>query len=185
MATSRHSSSRRAPLLDTERLVLRGHRAEDFQACAAMWGNPQVTRHISGKPSAPDESWARLLRYAGHWMLLGYGFWVVTEKTSGRFLGEVGFADHKRSIEPSLDGMPEIGWAFDPSAHGNGYATEAVRSAISWADANLASARTSCLIAPENAPSLNVARKCGYGELARTTYKDKPAIILAREVTSI
>lgn len=48
-------------------------------------------------------------RYAGQWSLLGYGYWVVEDKRTGRFAGEVGFADFKRVIEPSLDGVPEIG----------------------------------------------------------------------------
>jgi len=169
-----------APVLETERLILRGHEVTDFEACAAMWGNPEVTRHISGKPSTPDEAWARLLRHVGHWALLGYGFWALEEKASGRFVGEVGFADHKRGIEPSLAGTPEIGWVLGPALHGRGYATEAVRAAIAWGDAHLGSARTACMISPENASSMKVAAKCGYAEFARTTYRDNPTILFAR-----
>jgi RimJ/RimL family protein N-acetyltransferase len=33
-----------APVLQTERLVLRGHRVEDLGECARMWGNAEVTR---------------------------------------------------------------------------------------------------------------------------------------------
>jgi RimJ/RimL family protein N-acetyltransferase len=169
-----------ASVLETERLVLRGHQASDFDACAAMWADPEVTRHISGKPSTAGETWARLLRYAGHWALLGYGFWALEEKATGRFVGEVGFADHKRPIEPSLEGLPEIGWVLSPALHGRGYATESVRAAIAWGDANLESARTACMISPENASSMKVAAKCGYAEFARTTYHDKPTILFAR-----
>ena len=169
-----------APVLETERLILRGHRIDDYGACAAMWGNLEVTRHISGKPSTPDEAWARLLRYAGHWALLGYGFWALEEKATGQFVGEVGFADHKRAIEPSLEGAPEIGWVLNPMVHGIGYATEAVRAAIAWGDVQLDSARTACMISPENASSMKVAAKCGYAEFARTTYRGNPTILFAR-----
>jgi hypothetical protein len=31
-----------------------------------------------------------------------------------------------------------------------------------------------------NAPSLRVAAKCGYRELARTTYKGEPTVVLER-----
>ena len=51
------------------------------------------------------------MRYSGHWAILGFGYWVVRDTQSGRFLGEVGFADYHREIEPSLHGTPEIGWA--------------------------------------------------------------------------
>ncbi len=66
-----------------------------------MWADPEVTRYIGGKPLTEEESWARLLRYVGHWSLLGFGYWVVEEKTTGNFIGEVGFADYKRDL-PSL-----------------------------------------------------------------------------------
>lgn len=60
-----------APTLETERLILRPHRVQDFEAVAALWAEPEVVRFISGTPSAPEESWARLLRYIGHWQALG------------------------------------------------------------------------------------------------------------------
>src|SRR5262245_34593015 len=90
----------RPTLLETERLRLRGHHPGDFDALAAIWADPRVVRYISGTPSSASDSWARLLRYAGHWSLLGYGFWAIEEKTSGRFVGDVGFADFKRELEP-------------------------------------------------------------------------------------
>src|SRR5579864_5518349 len=88
------------PVLETERLRLRGHRLEDFVQSAAMWGDPKVTQYIGGKPLTEEECWTRLLRYAGHWSLLGFGYWVAEEKASGNFVGEVGFADYKRDLQP-------------------------------------------------------------------------------------
>lgn len=169
------------PILETERLVLRGHRAGDLADCLALWGDPEVTRFIGGKPSTQEEVWSRLVRYVGHWALLGFGYWVVTEKESGRFMGEVGFADFRRVIEPSLDGVPEIGWVIAPHGHGRGYATEAARAVVAWGERHFGPVRTACIIAPENEPSIRVAEKCGYREFSRTTYKDKPTIMFVRE----
>jgi len=121
------------PVIDTDRLTLRGHRLEDFSACAAMWGDSEVTRYIGGKPFSPEEVWTKVLRYVGHWSLLGFGYWVIQEKLSGRFVGEVGFADFKRDIKPSLEGVPEIGWVLASWASGKGLATEAVRAAVEHA----------------------------------------------------
>lgn len=159
---------------------MRGHRVEDFADCSSLWTDPEVTRFIGGKPSTQEEVWARLLRYAGHWSLLGFGYWVVTEKDTGRFLGEVGFADFRREIEPSLDDMPEMGWVMAPHSHGKGYATEAVQAAIAWGETHFDGRRMACIIAPENGPSLRVAEKCGFRELQHTTYKDKPTIMFVR-----
>lgn len=168
------------PTLETERLKLRAHRLEDFVHCAAMWADPEVTRYIGGKPYTEEESWARLLRYIGHWSLLGFGYWVVEEKSTSRFIGEVGFADYKRDL-PALKGLPEIGWAFTTQARGNGYATEAVRAAINWGDAHFPSPRTACIIHPENLASIRVAEKCAYGEFQRTTYKSHATIMFVRD----
>lgn len=168
------------PVIDTARLRLRGHRVDDFAACAAMWGDARVTRHIGGAPAPAQEAWAKILRYAGLWALLGFGYWVVEEKSSGRFAGEVGFADFKREITPSFAGAPEIGWVLAPWAHGQGYASEAVAAALHWSGRVLKPARTVCMISPANAASLRVAQKAGYREYARTTYKDRPTILLQR-----
>lgn len=174
------SSSGAIPVLETERLILRGHRADDFADCLALWTDPGVTRFIGGRPSTQEELWGRLLRYIGHWDLLGFGYWVVVEKATESFIGEIGFADFKRVIEPSLDGIPEAGWALSPQAHGKGYATEALRAVLAWGDKHFGPIRTACIISPENAPSIRVAEKCGYREFQHTTYKDSPTIMYMR-----
>jgi RimJ/RimL family protein N-acetyltransferase len=169
------------PVIETERLRLRGHRVADFDACAAMWADAEVTRHISGRPFAREETWTKLLRYVGHWTLLGYGFWAIEDKASGRFAGEAGFADFRRDIQPSLDGMPEIGWVLAPWAQGKGLATEAVRAAVAWGDAHFGPAvHTACIMDPDHAASGRVAEKCGYREFARSTYKGHPVVMFRR-----
>jgi RimJ/RimL family protein N-acetyltransferase len=171
---------RTAPILETERLKLRGQRLDDFGACAAMWADPIVTRYIGGHPQTEEESWARFLRYVGHWASLGFGYWVIEDKATGRFVGEIGFADYKRNIEPSISGKPEIGWVLIPAAHGRGYATEAARAVVSWGDAHFGPIHTTCLITPENVASIRIAEKCGYRESHRTTYKGESVIVFVR-----
>jgi RimJ/RimL family protein N-acetyltransferase len=168
------------PSFKTARLVLAGHRLADFEECSAMWGDPQVTRFIGGRPFPKDEVWTKLLRYVGHWALLGFGFWVIREKASGRFVGEVGFADFKRDIQPSLEGSAEVGWALATWAHGKGFATEAVQGALGWGAKHLKAKRTVCLISPENLASIRVARKCGYREFQRSTYKGQSTLLFER-----
>ena len=160
-----------ARALETERLVLRPHAREDFAECAALWADPAVTRYIGGKPSTDEESWGRLLRYVGHWDVVGYGYWTVRERTSGAYVGEVGFADYRRELDPSFGGAPEAGWVLRPGAHGKGFATEAVRAGQAWLARTIGETRTVCMISPDNAPSLRVAEKCGYREWTRASYK--------------
>jgi RimJ/RimL family protein N-acetyltransferase len=170
-----------APALETERLILQGHGAEDLEANFAMWSKPSVVEYVTRKPSTREESWSRILRYAGHWRLMGYGYWAVKEKGSGRFVGDVGLHDAKRAIIPPLEGFPETGWVLDPAFQGKGYATEAVRAVLSWANAHLSAPKTVCIIAPANATSLRVSQKCGYQEFTRTTYMDSDVVLFQRD----
>src|SRR5882757_11232531 len=114
------------PVIETQRVRLRGHTIEDASNVRALWSDSEVTRYIGGKPSTVEECWSRLLRYAGHWSLLGFGYWIVEERATGDFVGEVGFSDYKRDVEPPLGAVPEVGWVLVPSKKGMGYATEAV-----------------------------------------------------------
>jgi RimJ/RimL family protein N-acetyltransferase len=179
MSVSQHFISM-IPTLETDRLTLRGHRLDDFADSSAMWTDPTITHFLGGRPFSEEEVWSRLLRYVGHWALMGFGYWTVREKSSRRFVGEVGFGDFYRDVQPSIQGRPEIGWVLAAWSHGQGFATEAARAAIEWGDTRFGSARTVCLIHPGNSSSIRVAEKCRYKEFARTTYKDQPAILFER-----
>lgn len=147
-----------------------------------MWADPNVTKQIRDQPFTPEESWARLLRYVGHWVLLGFGYWIVEHKQTGKFLGEVGFADSKRDLKPSIEGIPELGWVLNAESHGKGYGTEAVHAAVAWGDTHLGTNKTVCIIAPENTASIRVAEKCGYREFQETTYHGQSVIIFKRSL---
>jgi RimJ/RimL family protein N-acetyltransferase len=168
------------PTLTTARLTLRGHQTSDFRDCVAMWADPIVVRHIGGRQFTEEETWTKVLRYAGHWALLGFGYWVIRETATERFVGEAGFADFHRHMTPSIEGVPEIGWALASWAHGKGFATEAVQAAIAWGDGHFPVRRTVCLIDPANTASVRVAEKCGYTEYARSEYKGTPTILFER-----
>lgn len=168
-----------APRIETERLVLRAYARSDFDAVHASWTDPVVMRHFGPRLFTREENWTRFLRNIALWPVLGYGYWAVEEKASGRFVGDVGVADFKRDMSPSIEGVPEIGWVLAAWAHGKGYATEAAQTALAWCDANVGS-RTVCIISPENEASIRVANKCGYREIARIAYKEHAVILFER-----
>ena len=168
------------PTLETERLILREFRREDFAAVFELWSDPRTGRLMGMAPMSEEDCWAKFLRSFGSWDVNGFGFWAIEEKSSGRFVGEAGFLNARRAIEPRLP-VPEMGWSFSPSAQGKGYATETVAAAIPWGEAHFGRVRFSAIIAPENEPSLKLARKFGFAEVGRTIYKDHPIIIFFRE----
>lgn len=167
-----------APVLTTERLILRPHQPDDFAGCCALWADPEVTRFIGGRPSTPEEVWSRMLRYAGLWSMLNYGYFLVTERESGAVVGELGLADFHRDCDPRLD-APEAGWALVPQFHGKGLAREALTAVLAWAD-GAGISRTVCMISPDNTPSRRLATALGYADYTRTTYKDQPSILYQR-----
>ena len=173
--------SEAVPVLKTDRLVLRGFRRDDFDSFADIWGDARVTRHISGAVSSRADSWTRFLRLAGCWPILGYGYWAVEDAATGALAGMAGFADFKREIGADITGLPEAGWVFAPAFHGRGYATEAMRAALNWADATLDAARSCCLIHPDNAASINVAEKLGYGGRSEAPFAGATTLVFYRE----
>jgi RimJ/RimL family protein N-acetyltransferase len=167
------------PILQTERTILRPHRLEDFDAYATMWADPLVTRYIGGKPRTRQESWLRFLRHPGMWHMIGFGFWAIEERATGRFIGEAGFHDVKRDIEPPLD-APEAGWSLAVEAHGRGLATEIVGCFLGWGEQHFGPVRTVCITDARNVASMAVARKCGFQETGRTVYEGDETVLFER-----
>jgi len=167
------------PVVTTERLILRDHRVGDLDDVAATWGDPEVVRHVGGVPSTREDSWARMLRYRGHWELRGFGFWLVCERATGRYVGDVGIATFERTVEPPIV-EPEAGWVLARRAHGRGYATEAVQAALAWMDAHHPSVRIACMIDVGNTASLRVAEKCGFEFARDVVYKGAQGRVFMR-----
>lgn len=93
---------------------------------------------------------------------MGFGYWAIEERETGQFIGELGFANFRRDMTPSLGDTPELGWALLSSHHRKGYATEALLAAIQWGDENLRNKNTAAIIDPDNIASIKVAVKVGY-----------------------
>ena len=168
------------PVIETPRLILRGHEARDFEAHCALWADPVVTRFIGGRPFTREEAWVRFLRHAGMWVRMGFGFWAVIDRETDMLVGEAGFHDLKRTLEPSLEGTLEAGWGFMPHMFGRGIASEVVSAMLTWAEINHAGRRITCMIDPRNAASLRVAEKHGFREFARAQYHGAPTILFER-----
>jgi RimJ/RimL family protein N-acetyltransferase len=104
----------------------------------------------------------------------------VEEKESGAYLGQIGFADFKRAVTPSIEGLPEMGWMLAPQAQGKGIATEAALGALGWADGALGRREIVAIIDEANFASIRVAEKAGFSSREPATYKDAPILIFRR-----
>ena len=172
--------AREAPRLETSRLVLRPFAAGDVDAQAAMMGDGVVMHHLGGQPLSREEAWRKLLGGHAFWSLLGYGYWAVERRSDGAMIGQIGFADFKRALTPTIETIPEMGWLFAREAFGQGYATEAGAAALAWADATLAAPEIVAIIDADNKASVRVAEKCGFNENEPATYRGEPILLFRR-----
>jgi RimJ/RimL family protein N-acetyltransferase len=169
-----------APVLETERLILRGVLLELFEQQYSFMSDPRVMAFIGGgKPRSRQESWQKYCQSAGMWSLLGYGYWAITDRTSGVMIGMGGLGRFERGIE-ELEGYPEAGWAFSAESWGKGIATEAMQAVFSWADAVLKVNEIRCIIDPENLPSIRVAEKCNFSPICEVENELGRSIVLRR-----
>jgi RimJ/RimL family protein N-acetyltransferase len=161
------------PVLETERLYLRGYELADFPAHAAIWAHPRTTRDFEGYQYDEETSWLRFQRNVGQWHFFGYGMWALEDKQSGRYVGAVGFMQAKRALNVAYRDAPEAGWVIAPDCHGQGLAREALAAAFAWADSHIATPETWCMINPPNEISRKVAARFGFRRAQDAQYKGK------------
>ena len=170
---------RLAPLLETERLILRPFEQGDFDAHLTIMNRPEVRRHL-GPELSREDLWRRSVGSVGMWAVIGFGGWMVVRKSDNKLVGNTGFFDAKRDLEPDFEGAPEMGWIFDPAVHGQGIAQEACTAALCWLDANLSENPVWAIADPENPRSLRFGAKLGFQRLADSAYNGEPIAIMRR-----
>lgn len=142
------------PRLHTARLLLRELRGGDFDAYAANVADPVVAR-FTGGPVDRRTAWRQFGCATGNWMLQGIGWWAIEHGESGAFAGTVGLF-YRDGFEDL-----EIGWTVLRAFWRRGLASEAASEALRYARETRGVDRTIAFIAPENEPSIGVARRIG------------------------
>lgn len=171
---------RASPTLETARLILRPLKESDLEPIAAAASDPEAVRFVGGKVATREETWRKLATIPGMWALFGFGYWVVERKSDGEVIGQAGFADFKRDMTPSLEGVPEMGWSFARHAWGQGYASEAGTAALGWADEALPGREIVAIIDADNLASVRVAEKLGFARREEGVYRDAPILVFRR-----
>src|SRR5919106_853372 len=127
------------PVLETERLRLRGWRFEDIDPLAEIYAHPEVRRFLPFVDREGTE-W-QVAFFVAHWTLEGFGLWAVEDRITGRFLGRIGLTRQGDFHEDRA--QVEVGWTLAPDVWGRGLATEGARGSWNAADSRIGGTRPS------------------------------------------
>ena len=151
------------PVLETERLTLRGFREDDLDEMAAISADPEVTKWVGDDDGlSREDTWRRIAYWVGHWELRGCGQWALIERETGRLVGRAGL------LQPEAWPGLEVGWLVAREHWGRGFAPEAGRASADWARDELGATHIISLIEDSNERSARVAEKLGMSVEGRT-----------------
>ena len=156
--------------LETERLILRDWREEDWPRFFAGTNTAGVMRWLGGVMDDGGMSATRA-RVTGCAAANGFCFWVVERKSDGEILG---FCGLKRADAPgsSVTGAIEIGWRLREDAWGQGYAKEAATAALEAAFERFGAEEVIALTVPGNTPSWGLMKRLGMRRREELDYTD-------------
>ncbi len=171
----------RKPVLTTDRLELWQPVAADEPAISAIANDPRTRRFLGGHGDRAD-SFTRFQRNAGSWFLFGYGVFMLRLKGRTDILGNCGVFHSYRGLGTDFDDKPEAGWILGPDHGRQGFAHEAMSAALAWFDEVHGPRKVVCMIHPDNAPSISLARKLGFEPTRAATFGEDEAVQLFRRV---
>ena len=142
------------PVLETERLTLRGPRMDDYPVWEAFFASDRSS--FVGGPVGKRDAWRAFGHLAGMWALKGCGSFVITEKGSDAAIGSCG------PWVPEDWPEAELGWTlWTEDAAGKGYAFEAVTAARVYAYGTLGWTTAVSYIDVGNDRSETLAKRLG------------------------
>jgi RimJ/RimL family protein N-acetyltransferase len=153
------------PILTTERLVLRPFAEDDAADLHRILNQEDILKYFPG-PGSPSLEKAQtfVARQIKQWDEIGYAWWAVELKETGKLLGWNGL-----QYLPETD-ETEIGFLLDKSYWGQGLTTEAGRAGIGFGFETVGLAEIVALAHPENVASQRVIEKLGLRFVEETEY---------------
>ena len=167
--------------IESARLVLRMIGPKDLPFFTRIHSVADVVRYTGhGRPRSAEETQAWLQATMASYEELGLGQLAVLRKADGALLGRCGLSDLVIEANPTPNALPrawfsraqaptelaviqerELGYTFDATQWGHGYATEAAQCVFEYSRAVLKLGRVISVIDGDNVRSQRVAQRCG------------------------
>ena len=156
--------------IETDRLILRDWREDDWPAFFAGTNTPAVMRWLGGVLD-PEGVAAQRARIEACRDARGFCFWVVERRADQAILG---FCGLKRADAPgsSVIGMVEIGWRLREDAWGQGYAKEAASVSLDAAFGRFGAEEVVALTVIDNRASWGLMERLGMRRREELDYDD-------------
>jgi RimJ/RimL family protein N-acetyltransferase len=145
------------PVLRTDRVVLRGWRADDLEPFATLNADPRVMEHYRAPLTGAQSDALVRERIVPRWSEHGFGLWAVEVPGVAPFIGYVGLLEP--SFEAHFTPCVEIGWRLAFPHWGKGYATEAARAAVAFGFAQVGLEEIVSFTVPANRRSIAVMER--------------------------
>ena len=114
---------------ETARLKFRAWTSADLEPYARMNADPEVMEFFPA-PMSEEETKAHISRIGQQFHEKGFGLYAVEEKSSGNFIGFIGFSVPR--FESFFTPCVEIGWRLRKESWGMGYATEGALACLQF-----------------------------------------------------
>ncbi|WP_417240650.1 GNAT family N-acetyltransferase [Celeribacter halophilus] len=141
-----------APTIETQRLRLRAHRIDDFDAYADVFSSDRAS--YMGQLQR-RQAWFSFCSDVAQWQLFGHGAWAVDRLEDGKFIGQVAL------LKPDHFPELELGWMLTSEAEGHGFAAEAAMAARDYAYVEMGRDTLVSYIDPKNTRSIALAERLG------------------------
>lgn len=160
-------------IIETPRLILREFVPEDLTGLYRLY-EATDTRYIEPLAQDRDEELEKLKSYIHYiYGFYGFGLWAVCLKETGELIGRCGL--HVMFIGDQ--GEYELGYMISGHYEGQGYASEAVRAILEYADETLEAPRVVIKVHQENERSIQFAQHLGFKKMEKDL-PDEPEIQL-------
>lgn len=152
-------------IIQTNRLILRQWREEDFKPFAQLNADPRVREFFPGLLTR-EESDASIKTIAEHISKKGWDLWAVELLKTGEFIGFIGLreVDFKAPFNKEAPAV-EIGWRLAFNYWGQGYATEGATAALHFGFEKLSLPEIVSFTTVNNMRSRSVMEKIGMHHL--------------------